>query len=118
MSSSPLQIEAKKVAALYARWLRLPEDALFHGGRGPVMKMYEALKSAKGKDDIKSILDLSKYEMEKQTFSDLTRLVNEILNRIQNMNDSDAVAFTLEVFRYFQIALATKIEDVKKGYWA
>ena len=116
--SSPMQIEAKKVAALYARWLRLPEDALFHGGRGPVMKMYEALKNAKNKEDIKAILDLSKYEMERQTYNDLTRLVNEIFNRIQNMSDQDAVTFTLEVFRYFQIALATKIEDVRKGYWA
>lgn len=110
--------EAKKLAATYARWLRNPEEALFGSkGEGVVLKMYKALKEAKGKNDVKSILDLSKYEMSKQTTNDMARFVSELKGKIDTMDDQESVKFALEVMRYFQIALATKLEDMRKGLW-
>ncbi|QKQ99234.1 hypothetical protein GWK48_01430 [Metallosphaera tengchongensis] len=110
--------QAKKLAATYARWLRNPEEALFGSkGRGVVLQMYDAVKRAKSKDEIMGILDLSKYEMSKATFNDMTRFINELRSKISQMPDNEAVSFTVEVFRYFQISLATKMEDMKRGLW-
>ena len=121
LDMSSLENEAKKVAATYARWLRLPEDALFGGGgRGVVMLVYEKVKAAKTKDEVKAALDLNQYKdmMKPQTFNDLSRYFNELLGKIEGMNDADALKFVVESLRYFQIALFTKIEDINKGYWA
>lgn len=116
-----LENEAKKMAATYARWLRNPEEALFgKGGRGVVMQVYEKIKNAKTKEEIIKALDLSSYqnEISKQTFNDLSRFFTELSNKISQMNDGDAMKFAVEAFRYFQIALFTKIEDINKGFWA
>jgi len=82
-----------------------------------VLKMYKALKEAKEKKDLDSALDLTKYEMSKQTMNDMARFVNELKGKIANMQDQEAIKFALEVMRYFQIALATKMEDMRKGLW-
>ncbi|EZQ07017.1 MULTISPECIES: hypothetical protein [Acidianus] len=114
-----IENEAKKLAATYARWLRLPEDALFgRNGEGPIRKMYKKINEAKNKDDIREILNISQYEMQRQTFNDLTRFANELLSKIGQMSDEDALKFTKEVFKYFQIDLATKIENIRSGNWA
>lgn len=121
LNMSSLENEAKKVAATYARWLRLPEDALFGStGRGVVMLIYEKVKTARTKDELRAALDLNQYKdfMKPQTFNDIARYVGELLKRIEGMNEEDAVKFVVESLRYFQIALFTKIEDIKKGYWA
>ncbi|MEM4075968.1 MAG: hypothetical protein QXN30_06010 [Metallosphaera sp.] len=111
--------EAKKLAATYARWLRNPEEALFgKSGKGVVMLMYNSVKSAKSKEELLQVLDLSKYELSKQTFNDLTRFINELRNKISQMPDQDALNFTVEVMRYFQISLFTKMDDMKRGLWA
>lgn len=113
--------EAKKLAATYARWLRNPQEALFgnKGGRGVVMIVYDKIKQAKSKDDINKALDLSQYsELSKQTANDLERFFTELKNKISSLDDQEAVKFSIEAFRYFQIALFTKIEDMNKGYWA
>ena len=118
---SSLENEAKKVAATYARWLRLPEDALFgSGGRGVVMLVYERVKAAKTKDEVKAALNLDQYKdlMKPQTFNDLSRYFKELLGKIEGMSEEDAVKFVTESLRYFQIALFTKMEDINKGYWA
>lgn len=115
-----LENEAKKIAATYARWLRKPEDALFgKQGRGVVMIIYEKLKSAKTVDEIKSMLDLRQYEsmMDKATYNDLQRFINDLLTKISGMQDEQARNFVVEVFRYFQISLYTKIEDINRGIW-
>jgi hypothetical protein len=115
-----LENEAKKLAATYARWLRKPEDALFgKQGRGVVMIMYEKIKQAKSLDEVKATLDLNQYVnlMDKTTYNDLQRFINELLNKISQMQESDAIKFVIEVFRYFQISLYTKIEDINKGIW-
>jgi len=110
--------EAKKLATTYARWLRNPQDALFgKDGEGVVIKMYKRIKESKTKEELREILRLEQYPMERTTFNDMSRFVNELLNKIQQMDDQTAVKFTIEVFRYFQIALATKIENMKKGLW-
>ena len=116
-----LENEAKKLAATYARWLRKPEDALFgKQGRGVVMVMYEKLKNAKSLDEMKSVLNLQQYEgmMDKATYNDLQRFLNELLNKISTMPEDQAMKFIIETFRYFQISLYTKIEDINKGIWA
>ncbi|AWR95104.1 hypothetical protein DFR85_11355 [Acidianus brierleyi] len=114
-----IENEAKKIASTYARWLRDPEDALFGStGKGVVLLIYSKLKEAKSKSQIIQILDLSQYNMKTSTFNDMTRFLNDLKNKISTMNDEDAIRFTLEVFRYFQIALATKLEDMRKGVWA
>ncbi|AWS00107.1 hypothetical protein [Metallosphaera hakonensis] len=111
--------EAKKLAATYARWLRNPDEALFgKTGKGVVMQIYNSVKQAKTKDELMQILDLSKYELSKQTFNDMTRFINELRNKISQMTDQDAINFTIEVMRYFQISLFTKIEDMRRGLWA
>jgi hypothetical protein len=110
--------EAKKLAATYARWLRKPEDALFgKQGRGVVMIMYEKIKQAKSLDEVKATLDLNQYVnlRDKTTYNDLQRFINELLNKISQMQESDAIKFVIEAFRYFQISLYTKIEDINKG---
>lgn len=115
-----LENEAKKLAATYARWLRKPEDALFgKKGRGVVMIIYEKLKSAKTVDEIRSMLDLHQYEsmMDKATYNDLQRFINDLLAKISGMQDEQARNFVIEVFRYFQISLYTKIEDINRGIW-
>ncbi|BCU69130.1 hypothetical protein [Stygiolobus caldivivus] len=115
-----MENEAKKLAATYARWLRKPEDALFgKQGRGVVMIMYEKLKNAKTIDEIKNILDLHQYEsiMDKMTYNDLQRFINDLQTKISGMSDEQAKNFVVEVFRYFQISLYTKIEDINKGIW-
>ena len=113
--------EAKKLAATYARWLRNPQEALFgnKGGRGVVMLIYDKVKQAKTKDEITKALDLSQYQdLSKQTYNDLERFFTELKNKISQFDDETAVKFTVEAFRYFQISLFTKIEDINKGYWA
>mgnify|MGYP001772992693 CR=1 FL=1 len=115
-----LENEAKKLAATYARWLRKPEDALFgKQGRGVVMIMYEKIKQAKSLDEVKSALDLNQYVnlMDKTTYNDLQRFINELLNKVSQMQESEAIKFVIEAFRYFQISLYTKIEDINKGIW-
>lgn len=120
LSSSPsLENEAKKLAATYARWLRNPEDALFGSdGKGVVMEIYNKIKGAKNKEDLNKILDLSQYKMQIATFNDMNRFVAALKEKIANMKDDEAVKFALEVFRYFQIALATKLDDMRKGIWS
>ncbi|MEM0092540.1 MAG: hypothetical protein QXQ01_08250 [Saccharolobus sp.] len=114
-----LENEAKKFAATYARWLRNPQDALFgKDGEGVVSKMYKNLKQAKNKDEIIKILSLNQYTMEKTTYNDMSRFINDLINKIQSMDDQTSIKFVIEVFRYFQIALATKIDDINKGIWA
>jgi hypothetical protein len=115
-----LENEAKKIAATYARWLRKPEDALFgKDGKGAVMMMYERLKQAKTMEEVKEALNLDQYAnmMDKQTYNDLQRFLNELLMKASQMNQEDAVRFVLEAFRYFQISLYTKIENINKGIW-
>lgn len=113
-----LENEAKKLAATYARWLRNPEDALFgKNGEGVVLQIYKKIKQAKSKDEIKQILDLTQYSMERTTYNDMSRFINDLLNKIQSLDDQSALKFVIEVFRYFQIALATKIDDINKGVW-
>ncbi|WP_338602008.1 hypothetical protein V6M85_01300 [Sulfolobus tengchongensis] len=113
-----LENEAKKLAATYARWLRNPEDALFgKDGEGVVLKIYKKMKQAKDKNEIKEILNLEQYAMEKTTFNDMSRFISELLNKIEQMDDQSALKFSVEVFRYFQIALATKLNDMNKGLW-
>ncbi|MUN29911.1 hypothetical protein [Sulfuracidifex metallicus] len=110
--------EAKKIASTYARWLRNPEDALFgKGGEGCVSAMYKRIKEAHTKDEIREILNLSQYQMERNTMNDLTRFINDLNNKINPMSDEEAVKFVIEVFRYFQIALATKLHDMNRGLW-
>lgn len=82
------------------------------------MQIYNSVKQAKTKDELMQILDLSKYELSKQTFNDMTRFINELRNKISQMTDQDAINFTIEVMRYFQISLFTKIEDMRRGLWA
>lgn len=114
-----LENEAKKLAATYARWLRNPEDALFGSeGRGVVLQMYAKIKEARTKEELNKILDLSQYKMQTTTLNDMNRFIQALKEKIANMKDEEAVKFTLEVFRYFQIALATKIEDIRRGVWA
>ena len=116
-----IENEAKKLAATYARWLRNPQEALFgnKGGRGVVMVIYDKVKQAKTKNDIINALDLSQYQdLSKQTYNDLERFFTELKNKISQFDDETAVKFAIEAFRYFQIALFTKIEDINKGYWA
>ncbi|BDB97981.1 MAG: hypothetical protein RRA45_06245 [Saccharolobus sp.] len=114
-----LENEAKKLAATYARWLRNPEDALFgKSGEGVVLQIYKKIKQAKSKDEIKQILDLTQYSMERTTYNDMSRFINDLLNKIQSLDDQSALKFVIEAFRYFQIALATKIDDINKGVWA
>ncbi|QIW24798.1 hypothetical protein EWF20_12130 [Sulfolobus sp. S-194] len=116
-----IENEAKKLAATYARWLRNPQEALFgkQGGRGIVMVIYDKVKSAKTKDEIIKALDLSQYpDLDKATYNDLSRFFDELINKISQFDDQNAIKFTIEAFRYFQIALFTKIEDINKGYWA
>ncbi|WP_181443802.1 MULTISPECIES: hypothetical protein [Sulfolobaceae] len=114
-----IENEAKKLAATYARWLRNPQDALFgKNGEGVVLQIYKKLKQAKDKNEIIEILKLDQYSMEKATLNDMTRFISDLLNKIQQMDDQSALRFTVEVFRYFQIALATKLEDMNKGLWA
>ncbi|AWR97958.1 hypothetical protein DFR86_10710 [Acidianus sulfidivorans JP7] len=116
---SSMENEAKKLASTYARWLRNPEDALFgSGGKGVVMEMYSKLKEAKNKEDLDKILNLSQYKMQTPTFNDMTRFINALREKISSMQDEDAVKFSIEVFRYFQIALFTKLDDMRKGVWA
>ncbi|MCI2414803.1 MAG: hypothetical protein MPF33_06095 [Candidatus Aramenus sp.] len=116
---SSIENEAKKLASTYARWLRDPEDALFgSGGKGVVQIMYAKIKEAKTKDEILKILDLAQYQMKTPTFNDMTRFINELRNKISGMSDEDAIKFTVEVFRYFQIALFTKLDDIRRGVWA
>lgn len=79
-----LENEAKKLAATYARWLRNPEDALFgKNGEGVVLQIYKKIKQAKSKDEIKQILDLTQYSMERTTYNDMSRFINDLLNKIQ-----------------------------------
>lgn len=116
-----IENEAKKLAATYARWLRNPQDALFgKDGEGVVLQIYKKLKQAKDKNEILEILKLDQYTytMEKTTLNDMARFISDLLNKIQQMDDQSALRFTIEVFRYFQIALATKLEDMNKGLWA
>jgi N-glycosylase/DNA lyase len=116
-----IENEAKKLAATYARWLRNPQDALFgKDGEGVVLQIYKKLKQAKDKNEILEILKLDQYTytMEKTTLNDMARFISDLLNKIQQMDDQSALRFTVEVFRYFQIALATKLEDMNKGLWA
>ncbi|ARM76758.1 hypothetical protein [Acidianus manzaensis] len=116
---SSLENEAKKLASTYARWLRNPEDALFGSeGRGVVLQMYSKIKEAKSKEDIDKILNLSQYKMLTPTLNDMTRFINALKEKITPMSDEDAVKFSIEVFRYFQIALFTKLDDMRKGVWA
>jgi len=116
-----IENEAKKLAATYARWLRNPQDALFgKDGEGVVLQIYKKLKQAKDKNEILEILKLDQYTytMEKTTLNDMARFISDLLNKIQQMDDQSALRFTVEVFRYFQMALATKLEDMNKGLWA
>ncbi len=114
-----IENEAKKIASTYARWLRDPEDALFgSNGKGVVLLIYSKLKEAKSKSEIIQIFDLSQYKMKTATFNDMTRFLSDLKNKLSTMDDDTALRFTLEVFRYFQIALATKLEDMRKGLWA
>ncbi len=112
-----LENEAKRLAAVHARWFRDPVEALFGKSReGPVMVLYKRLKNAKNKDDIKNTLsDLAGLQISQYTQNDLNRLIAEIFKRIDNMNDEDAVKFSLEVFRYLQISLFTRIDNTNKG---
>ncbi len=113
-----IENEAKKIASTYARWLRNPQDALFgKEGKGVVLKIYERLKQAKSKEEIRQILDLDQYEMEKSTYNDMSRFISDLINKIQQLDDEKSIKFVIEVFRYFQIALATKIDDINKGVW-
>ncbi|TRM81020.1 hypothetical protein DJ524_05555 [Sulfolobus sp. D5] len=113
-----IENEAKKIASTYARWLRNPQDALFgKEGKGVVLKMYERLKQAKSKEEIRKILDLNQYEMEKSTYNDMSRFISDLINKIQQLDDENSIKFVIEVFRYFQIALTTKIDDINKGVW-
>lgn len=56
--------------------------------------------------------------MERTTYNDMSRFINDLLNKIQSLDDQSALKFVIEAFRYFQIALATKIDDINKGVWA
>ncbi|MGC9106478.1 MAG: hypothetical protein ACP5HQ_08695 [Thermoprotei archaeon] len=115
-----LENEAKKLAATYARWMRKPDDALFgKEGRGVVMVMYDRLKQAKSFDEMKQILDVDQYSsmMDKQTYNDMKRFVTELISKASQMGQEDAMKFVLEAFRYFQISLFTKIDNINKGIW-
>jgi vacuolar-type H+-ATPase subunit C/Vma6 len=81
--------------------------------------MYERLKQAKTMEEVKEALNLDQYAnmMDKQTYNDLQRFLNELLTKASQMNQEDAVRFVLEAFRYFQISLYTKIENINKGIW-
>ncbi|MCQ4343811.1 MAG: hypothetical protein NO117_02490 [Sulfolobales archaeon] len=83
------------------------------------MMMYERLKQAKTMEEVKEALNLDQYAnmMDKQTYNDLQRFLNELLTKASQMNQEDAVRFVLEAFRYFQISLYTKIENINKGIW-
>jgi hypothetical protein len=70
-------------------------------------------------EEVKEALNLDQYAnmMDKQTYNDLQRFLNELLTKASQMNQEDAVRFVLEAFRYFQISLYTKIENINKGIW-
>ncbi|AHC50845.1 hypothetical protein SUSAZ_01765 [Sulfolobus acidocaldarius SUSAZ] len=113
-----IENEAKKLAATYARWLRNPQDALFGKEKeGVVIKIYQRLKQAKTKSEILEILQLNQYEMEKTTMNDMNRMITELISKLNSYDEDIAVKFTIEVFRYLQIALYTKLDSMKRGLW-
>lgn len=111
-----LENEAKKLATVHARWFRDSYEALFGSGKeGPVMVIYKRLKEAKNKDDVKRAMSLDGFQVKQFTINDLSRLITEVEKRIETMNDEDSVRFAIEVFKYLQISLFTKISNESKG---
>lgn len=112
--------EAKRLAAIHARWVRSPEKALFGEGTGdgPVQAMYKRVKEAKTKEELKAALDIQGFKLDKATSNDLERFVKALLEKVEPMEEREALKFSKEALLYFQISLSTKLDAMKKGYWS
>ncbi|BCU68273.1 hypothetical protein HS7_17100 [Sulfolobales archaeon HS-7] len=114
---SDLSNEAKKLASAHARTFRNVEKALY-GNDVSILSIYKKVKECKDKAQLSNVLNTNNYDItDAKLKDDLKRFFSDIIKSTSALSDRDALFFANEAFTYLIIALQTKLDAMKRGYW-